>query len=62
MVLLELGQAACQILVPKAIQRLIDAVTSSKSASSTPFETNRGAQCEIAEATRASADTAATAA
>ncbi len=26
MVLLELGQAACQILIPKAIQRLIDAV------------------------------------
>jgi ATP-binding cassette subfamily B protein len=26
MVLLELGQAACQILIPKAVQRLIDAV------------------------------------
>src|SRR5438445_8514606 len=34
-------------------------VTSSKSASSTPFETKRGSQWEIAEATRASLGTAA---
>ena len=30
-------------------QRSSEAVTSSKSASSTPFETKRGAQCEIAD-------------
>src|SRR4051812_18683833 len=35
-------------------QRSIAPVTSSKSASSTPFDTNRGAQCEIADRTRAS--------
>ena len=35
-------------------QRSSDPVTSSKSASSTPFETKRGAQWEIAEATRGS--------
>src|SRR5213079_1258677 len=35
-------------------QRSSEPVTSSKSASSTPFETKRGAQCEIADATRES--------
>src|SRR6266850_2169349 len=35
-------------------QRSSALVTSSKSASSTPFETKRGSQCEMAEATRAS--------
>src|SRR4051812_6711477 len=35
-------------------QRSIVPVTSSKSASSTPLETKRGAQCEIADCTRAS--------
>src|SRR6267143_1976874 len=38
-------------------QRSSEAVTSSKSASSTPFETKRGAQWEIAEATLVSLDT-----
>src|SRR5438552_8132707 len=40
-------------------QRSSAPVTSSKSASSTPFETKRGSQWEIAEATRASLGTAA---
>src|SRR5688572_33373290 len=35
-------------------QRSSEPVTSSKSASSTPLETKRGAQCEIAEVTRGS--------
>src|SRR3954463_4616952 len=35
-------------------QRSSGFVTSSKSASSTPFETKRGSQCAMAEATRAS--------
>src|SRR5687767_2728345 len=35
-------------------QRSSDFVTSSKSASSTPFETKRGAQCEMADETRES--------
>src|SRR5438309_11422359 len=35
-------------------QRSRPPVTSSKSASSTPFETKRGSQCDMAEVTRAS--------